>query len=219
VSDPGELYREGVEAFRRGESERSSELNEQSLALAREQDDGGAIVNALMGLARVALRDGDLERVHALAREGRELALSRGLEDSLVLPLHLEAEAARMGGDFAGARGLYEESIALNRRLGDERMVAVEQTNLAWVGINTGDLDAAEALIRESLAATDEEDVYLRAFGSIGLARCDAERGETAAARERLADAERLLVEAKLVLDPADRPEYERTVELAQARP
>ena len=55
MSDRGELYQEGLDAFRRGETERSRELNEQSLALAREQDDGAAIVNAPIGLARVEL--------------------------------------------------------------------------------------------------------------------------------------------------------------------
>jgi ATP/maltotriose-dependent transcriptional regulator MalT len=217
MSDAAELYREGLEAFRRGETERSRELNEQSLALAREQDDGPAMVSALMGLARVALRRGDLERVHELAREGRELATSRRLaEQSLALPLHLDAEATRMAGDFRTARSLYEQSIALNRRLGNDRMVAVEHSNLAWVEINEGRLDEAEGLIRETLEGTREENVYLRAFGHVGLARCAAERGEKTLAQERLAEAERLLDQAGLVLDPADRPEYERTVELAR---
>jgi hypothetical protein len=108
VSSADDLYAEGIEAFRRGETERSEELNEQSLALARKADDGSAIVNALIGLARVALRREELERVHDLAREGRELATARGLTDSLVLPLHLDAEATRMGGELGRARELYE---------------------------------------------------------------------------------------------------------------
>jgi hypothetical protein len=61
------------------------------LSLAREADDGPAIVDALIGLARVALRRGQLDRVYELAREGRELATARGLTESLVLPLHLDA--------------------------------------------------------------------------------------------------------------------------------
>ena len=220
MSDPRALYRAGLEAFRRGETERSRELNEQSVALARERDDGPAIVNALMGLARVALREGDLERVHGLAREGRELATARGLgEESLRLPLHLDAEATRMGGDFRTARSLYEQSIALNRRLGNARMVAVEQSNLAWVEINEGKVDEAEALIRESLESPGEDDGYLRAFCLVALARCAAERGDKALAQERLAEADRLLDEAGLILDPADRREYERTVALARAAP
>jgi ATP/maltotriose-dependent transcriptional regulator MalT len=214
MSSVADLYGEGLDAFRRGETERSEELNERSLALAREADDGPAIVNALIGLARVALRREELERVHALAQEGRELATERGLTESLVLPLHLDAEATRMGGDLARARELYEESIALNRRLGNERMIAVEQSNLSWVEINEGNLDAAEALLRASLEGAEGEP-YLHAFGLIGLARCAAERGDRTAADEQLREAETLLDQAGLVLDPTDRPEYDRTVELA----
>ena len=77
MSSVADLYAEGLEAFRRGETERSEELNEESLALAREADDGPAIVNALIGLARVALRRGQLERVHELAQEGRKLATAQ----------------------------------------------------------------------------------------------------------------------------------------------
>ena len=215
MSSAADLYAEGLEAFRRGETERSEELNEESLALAREADDGPAIVNALIGLARVALRRGQLERVHELAQEGRKLATARGLTDSLVLPLHLDAEATRMGGDLTRARELYEESLALNRRLGDGRMVAVEQANLSWVEINEGNLHAAETLLRGSLEGAEGEP-YLHAFALIGLARCAAERGDRDAADEQLREAEALLEQTGLVLDPADRPEYDRTVELAR---
>jgi hypothetical protein len=37
------------------------------------------------------------------------------------------------GRRLRGRRALYEDSIALNRRLGNDRMVAVEQSNFAWV--------------------------------------------------------------------------------------
>jgi tetratricopeptide (TPR) repeat protein len=211
MSEARELYEQGLEAFRRGDNERSRELNEQSLAVARRDGDARATVDALIGLARAALRDGDLARVHALAAEARELAPD---ERSLALPLHLDAEATRMSGDLAAARKLYEESIDLSRRLGDDRMLAVEQANLSWVEINEGRLDEAEALLQASLEAAGDEP-YLRAFDWIGLARVAALRGDGARARELIADADRLLAEAGVVLDPADEPEYRRTVELA----
>ena len=120
-----------------------------------------------------------------------------------------------MGGDLTRARELYEESVALNRRLGDGRMVAVEQSNLSWVEINEGNLDAAETLLRAGLEGAEGEP-YLHAFALIGLARCAAERGDRDAADEQLREAEALLEQTGLVLDPADRPEYDRTVELAR---
>jgi tetratricopeptide (TPR) repeat protein len=214
MSEADDLYRQGLESFRRGDAEAARVLNERSLALAREVDDAPAVVNALMGLARVALRENDFARVHALAREGRGLAEERGLTESLVLPLHLDAEATRMEGDLGAARRLYDESIALNRRLGDARMVAVEQQNLSWVEINVGNLDAAEELLQASLGATREEDVYGRAFVLIGLGRVAAERGEAERAATLLAEAARKLAAAGLILDPADAPEFEKSVAL-----
>ena len=211
MSEARDLYEQGLEAFRRGDDERSNELNEESLAVARREGDAAAIVDALIGLARVALRDGDLGRVHALAAEAREVAPD---ERTLALPLHLDAEATRMSGDLAAARALYDESIELNRRLGDERMVAIEYANLSWVEINEGRLDEAEALLEASLEAAGNEP-YLSAFDWIGQARVAVLRGDTARARELIADADRLLTEAGVVLDPADEPEYRRTVELA----
>ena len=203
MSEASDLYQQGLEAFRRGDNERSHELNDRSLALAREADDAPAVVDALIGLARVALRDEDLARVHALTAEAREVATEHGLAGRPVaLPLHLDAEATRMSGDLARARALYEESIALNRRLGDERGVALEQANVAWVAINEGRIEEAEALVRACVDSGHAEEPYLQAFCS-------------KRARELLAGADERLAAAGLVLDPADRPEYEKTVELA----
>lgn len=215
MSDAADLYRQGVEAFRHGENERSRELNERSLALARDEGDAAAAVNALIGLARLALRDEDLERVHAFVGEAREAAEH---ERSLALPLHLDAEATRLGGDFAGARRLYEQSIELNRRLGDDYMVAAEESNLAWVEINEGNVDRAEELVLHSLSTPFGEHPYGGPYATITLARCAAERGDRAQARKLLAEADERLAFAGLVLDPTDRIEYEKTVELARER-
>jgi hypothetical protein len=43
-----------------------------------------------------------------------------------------------------------------------------------------------------------------------------AERGDRTAADEQLREAETLLEQEGLVLDPADRPEYDKTFELAR---
>lgn len=211
MSEADDLYREGVEAFRRGDDERSRELNERSLSLARADGDSAATVKALVGLARLALRAGDLEQVHSLAAEAREVAPD---DVSRALPLHLDAEATRMGGDLVAARSLYVESIELNRRLGAVAMLEFEQANLAWVEINEGNLDRAAELIRGSLVGALGKSAYGRAFGAIALARCAAERGDRAQAEELLEEADRELASEGLVLDPADRPEYERTREL-----
>jgi hypothetical protein len=84
-------------------------------------------------------------------------------------------------------------------------------------------MSEAAALYRQGLeafgrGATDRsrelnDDRYARAHSAIGLARVAAERGEKESSRGPLAEADRVRLEAGLVFDPADRPEYDRTVE------
>ena len=59
---------------------------------------------------------------------------------------------ARSQGDYARARALLEECLALRRGLGDTRGIASSLTNLGLVAQNQGDLPRAAALLDESLA-------------------------------------------------------------------
>ena len=120
-----------------------------------------------------------------------------------------------MSGDLAAARALYEQSIELNRRLGDERMVAIEYANLSWVEINEGRLDEAERLLNERPGGGRRRAVPACVRLDRSGARSPRVRGDRARARELIADADRLLSEGGVVLDPTDEPEYRRTVELA----
>jgi ATP/maltotriose-dependent transcriptional regulator MalT len=210
-----ELEKEGYEAFKTGDVDRSRELNTKSLALAREAGDPSATVRALAGLMRLALRDHDFEGVERLARECDEIADHASDASLRRVPLHMRAEAARMGGDLDQARDLYDASIRLNRNLGNERMVAIELANKSWVEIGTGHLDEAESLLRTSLEAADELDEYGIAFCLLGIARVELERGRERGA-EILGAAEAVLENDGLVWDPAEQPEYEATLELAR---
>jgi ATP/maltotriose-dependent transcriptional regulator MalT len=208
------LAEEGYEAFKSGDSERSRELNLESLEVARETGDPAAVVGALAGLMRVGLRERDFAAVERLAAEAEEAAAG----DAALrrLPLHMQAEAARMAGALERARGLYDESIALNRGLGNEPMVAVEQGNKAWVEIAAGDADAAEELVRAGLAGTEDDDAYGLAFGLLGLARIALVRGDPNGVTALGASAT-LLERAGLVWDPAEEPEFHATVALGQS--
>jgi predicted ATPase/class 3 adenylate cyclase/Tfp pilus assembly protein PilF len=54
-------------------------------------------------------------------------------------------------GDYAAARSWLEESLALWRRLGDNRGMAMLLNNLGWVAWHLGDYGAARALSEEAL--------------------------------------------------------------------
>lgn len=210
-----ELERIGYEAFKSGDANRSRELNTESLDLAREAGDPGATIRALAGLMRLALRDGDFEEVERLAGQCDELADAEDDASLRRMPLHMRAEAARMNGDLIRARGLYDASIRLNRDLGNEAMVAMELANKAWLEIASGRLEDAETLLRTSLESGAKDDHYGIAFGLLGLARVELERGSARGA-DILGAAEAELERAELVWDPAEQPEYEATLELAR---
>jgi tetratricopeptide (TPR) repeat protein len=208
------LEEQGYEAFKAGDAQRSRDLNERSLALAREADDAEATARALAGLMRLGLRAHDFAEVERLAEECEDVARSAGRLELRRMPLHMRAESARMQGELARAAELYDASIALNQELGNEAMVAVEFGNKAWVEIAVGHLDEAERLLRASLEATDDD--YGIAFCLLGLARVELERDRERGA-EVLGAAEGILERTGLVWDPAEQPEYDATVTLAHA--
>ena len=142
------LVEDAIAAFRAGQTAGAQALAEEALCAARQAQDAAAEVDALCMLARVALRDEDLGRVadlaaRARARGGGQLRLTR-------MPIHLQAVAARMGGDYASARRLYQESIEVNESLQEEQMVAAECRNLAYVELHDGRLERARSLFLEA---------------------------------------------------------------------
>lgn len=214
VAEAARLEEQGYEAFKAGDAARSRDLNDRSLARAREAGDPEAIAKALAGLMRLGLRAGDHEDVERLASECDEVARRAGRPELRRLPLHMRAESARMQGELARAGELYDASITLNVELGNEAMVAVERGNKSWVEIGLGRLDEAELLLRASLAAAVDD--YGVAFCLLGLARVELERGRERGV-ELLGAAEAVLGRTGLVWDPAEQPEYDATLTLARA--
>ena len=123
----------------------------------------------------------------------------------------MQAVAARMSGNLAEARGLYEESIKLNRALGEGLMVAAEYHNLAYVKLRDGHHDRAQRLFRR---ARDEAkrtgdnalDPYL--VGDLAVMAAVAGKATTAA---RLAGAAAAaFAAAGQIPDPDDATEQQR---------
>jgi tetratricopeptide (TPR) repeat protein len=202
------LYGAGVLAFRTGDDDRSMSLNEELLRLARSTGDVRGRCDALTGLARVALRAGDYPRVVELARQARAHARSAGDPSAEAAPLHLEAAGTRLMERYEEARVLYLESLDLNRLLGSEPSVAMEQHNLGWVDIHRGAIEAAEEWFRERDAAA-VPDAYGQVWSELNWAAVDAERGNVASACSRLAAGKKHLEELGVALDPDDRFELD----------
>ncbi|GIG03179.1 tetratricopeptide repeat protein [Catellatospora citrea] len=140
-------FREKVRlAFSRGDNDVVVRLSEAAIDRARATGNLADEVEAHYNLARVALRDDDLPRATALAREGLAVALrsdDRGLQER---PRHVLAAVARMSGDLARSRTLYQELILLNEALEQPKLAHTNYHNLAFCEVGLGNLDVARTL-------------------------------------------------------------------------
>jgi tetratricopeptide (TPR) repeat protein len=201
------LYEEGVDAFRSGDNQSSKEKNEEALELAQASGDREAAALALVGLSRVALREGDYAAVCSLANQARERV--KGLDAAAdARPLHLLAAGTRLAGDYDEAQRLYAESLELSRKLGDDRGVWMELHNLGFVELHRANPSEAAWLFGEAEKLCGDEP-YDVAMTDLERAALEASGGRREKAEELLAAAEETLSGAGIVLDPDDAFEVE----------
>ncbi len=176
------LYADALLAIKQGDLEASRRRSQAALDVATEVDDLEGKVLGLLGLSRVAFEEGRFDRARSYAAEAFELA---GALDPAMrqAPLHMLAQAERQSGQDDRAAALFEESLALNRRIGDPGMVAVELHNLGHVEIHRGNVDAAERHFAEAAERGDADDPFDRAIGDLNAAALAFARGD----RERAA--------------------------------
>lgn len=197
------LYGDGLLAFRAGAQAESQARNDAALEAARAVGDREAEALALVGLSRVAFRDGDYARVRSLAAEACEL--THDLDAAAgVAPLHMLAAGTRLAGDHDAAVELYTESLALNRQLGDKRMVAIELHNIGHVELHRGNATGAERCFAEWAGLRTPGDPYDAAMTQLNRAALAFAEGDRELSAEQLRRAQSTLDEAGLVLDPDD---------------
>jgi non-specific serine/threonine protein kinase len=124
--------------------------------------------------------------VHGYITEGRNWlttlldAVPAGEADATRASAIIECgNLARIQGDYAAARTLNEQALALYRRLDDRDGVATAQSHLGLVAYHLGDYDQAKLLLDQSLAAQRAAGNHRGAamsLNSLGMMACD--RGE-----------------------------------------
>lgn len=211
-------YEETLQAFRRGDNDEARRLAQLDLDAAEQAGDHAGQVDALCMLARVALRQQDLDAVTSRACRAEEIARDAADQRLRRMPVHLQAVSARMAGDFGKARDLYQRSIRLNDELGEVRFAALEHRNLAYAELRAGDESRARELFAESTRRLIGEDVssyvpYLT-FDEATVASLD---GDYDRARQKLHDAEMQFADAGVVPDPDDAMEIDRLRELLES--
>jgi tetratricopeptide (TPR) repeat protein len=202
----------GFMAFWKGEDDRASSLFGRALEIGRRLGDPPMVSRALSGLARVALRS-DVAEGRRLAREA--LAVSEEAADvsGCSNAMHLLGVGAQIAEDLLEAREWMTRRLALVRELKNEALISSEASNLSMVERQLGNLDAAEALVREAMEIAERRgDEFMKPFTLSGLAAVATERGKFERAATLIGAAEAIMEAQGAAWPPDERPHYERVV-------
>lgn len=204
------LYGLGNLMLRKGNAVPAAKMYQDSLALCRELHDTTGIALALRGLGWAAMYQRDDVCAKAYLEESRVLFHGLGNAIALAYCINSLGELARQHGDYAQAVTYYDKCLRLAQESQEKRLIAGVLHNLGHVAMHQGLYDRGEALFRESL-------VWVQKFGMpLSFAECLAGLGGVARVRGQLERAaqlfgatESLLKAADVVLEPADRTEYD----------
>jgi tetratricopeptide (TPR) repeat protein len=202
------LYGDGVFAFWQGALEDLRRRSEEAFSAAQAVDEPEVLALACLGLSRAAALDGDFARSRDLAAQALDHAspLAPAMRQG---PLHTHAQAIRMLGEHDRAAVQFEESLALNRRIRDEGMIAVELHNLGHVELHRGNVDTAEGYFHELARLGPGTDAYSVALTHLNEAVIAFARGDRDRASELLARIESVLEESGTELAPDDQFEVD----------
>ncbi len=212
------LYGRGELAFRQGHNPEARGFFQRAQTTAREVGDWHSENRSLCGLARTALRDHDYDGVDRLAGEGGCVAREHGDRDLEWLPQHMQAAAARMRGETAQARSLYQRSIDLATELGNTKRVTAEYHNLGYVELHAGELAAARRYFQRAIElARRDDDQLMLAYGLLDATVVAIEEANLPEAAILLG-ATRAAFEARHTIpDPDDQVELDRAIERVRA--
>jgi len=205
IEQANELYEEGLRAFRSGDNGRCISLTTESLEIGQKLKDDKIIGQALVGLCRAALRNQDEDHLQSLSKYLSELNKRTGDDWWRVVIAHMNAEMARIKGDFDQANKLYDKSMRISDAIGNENMVATECFNKSFVAVAQGNLRTANELIERHFdirSKLDEGDI--NPYGLIAVANLLVAKGKIQDAAEVTYVCRRLMTEMEIIPDPAD---------------
>ncbi|HEX6257341.1 MAG TPA: AAA family ATPase [Euzebyales bacterium] len=170
-------------------------------------------VHALGMLALTYVGDDDhYDEACRLTAEGVRIARTiRGNRRVLADALSAMGEVARAAGDLAQAAAAYEEAVALIGPTGDQRYIAILQSNLAAVVRHRGDPLTALQLSTQALATLAKEarrDLAAMALSEVAGHEQGVGRAERSATLFGAANA--AMARLRFPRQPVDRLEYER---------
>ena len=171
-----------------GSPVRGHALLDEGLELARSVEDRQLLVETLLMTADVRLEAGLPVEAQPLAREGLEVAHAIGDDWTLGRATLIEARACQDELGYEETHRRLARALACFERTDDRRQVARVALTMAFLSLESGALDAADAEAGRCLSICDEIDHPIgRAVASVVLIWVAIERGELALARELLA--------------------------------
>jgi non-specific serine/threonine protein kinase len=207
------LFDAGYLAYYQGKVEQAWSLYAQSVAVGRHANNPTVIALALVGMARLVLRDSKIEEARRLCREA--LAVTDGTTDRLGRSgaMHVLAVAAQMAGDLLEARDIMRQRIDLAREEGNVVIVSSESGNLSMVERQLGNLERAETLGQEALSLDYQRADHLSMPWKVnGLAAVALEKGEFERAASLIGAADAMLAAAGTAWPPDEQVQYDQTV-------
>jgi predicted ATPase/DNA-binding CsgD family transcriptional regulator len=173
----------------------------------------------LMAGGDVAMELGDYDKAQALLNESLALAQEAGEAFRIAHTFNALGDLARYQGNYTEAISAYEKSVALLRELGAQHDLAAIVRNLGRACLLLGDVERADMLFRESLAAHQAE---LNKAGMIdcliGLGAAAVVAGLPAAGARLLAAAAAIRVQRVGSVWPAKRMGPDQYLDMARAR-
>jgi non-specific serine/threonine protein kinase len=215
---PRALYENALLAFWQGDDDTARTLLERSLDIARRLADPTAEAVALCGMARLELREGNLDRARALCEEALERVAGTDDTRGRSNALHVLGVVAQMRGDLHEAAQFMNRRMNLARELNLMSSVASEAGNLSVVERQLGNLERATKLALEALQISERRgDEWMHPYELNSLAAIAAAKKDFVRATTLLGAAARLMERMGTAWPPDEKPHFEATRSAAEA--
>lgn len=206
------LYRSGLLAFWQGDDASARSSHQRSLEIARRLNDPTAIAVALVGLARVELREGSLDDARSLCLQALQVVDETDDKEGRSNAIHVLGVTAQMRGDLEEAREWMTQRMELAHEQQNFGLVAAEASNLSHVERQLGNLVRARQLASEALQiAKRRGDDWMIPYNLSALAACAVELKQFKRAAELLGAAAQMVEEQGAAWPPDEAPIFERS--------
>ena len=169
-------------AFGQYQFERTIELSEQSLILAREQQDTWGMGMSLHHLGSIAMLQGDYNQAQLLLEEGLIFTHDRKSGNLESLFLNELGQLAQAQGDPIKAREYQERALSLDQKQGNRWSCSYGFLHLALLAYQQSEYEEAKILLKQSLTLASEFNDKrivsggLELMGMIAIRQCELER-------------------------------------------